>query len=45
MSKCGWRLAWSDKKVSHICSDREEDTRTQTSAPIETEVVVWPPPQ
>ena len=35
----------TEKKAPHICSDCEQDTSTQTSAPIETELIVWPPPQ
>ena len=44
----GWRLAWwgsTEKKRPHICSDREEHISIQTSAPIETELLVWSPPQ
>ena len=45
--RLGWRLAWwgstEKKEASHLLG--EEDTSTQTSAPIETELLVWPPPQ
>ena len=47
--RLGRRLApWGStekKQVSHIFSDWEGDTSTQTSDPIETELLVWPPPQ
>ena len=33
------------RKMSHICTDLEEDISTPTSAPIETELLVWPPQQ
>ena len=43
-----WRLAWrgsTQKKTSHLLGLREEDTSTQTSAPIKSELLVWPLPQ
>ena len=46
--RLGWRLAWwgstEKKKASHLL-ELKGDTSTQTSAPIETELLVWPPPQ
>ena len=35
--RLGWRLAWWG-------STEKKDTSTQTSNPIETELLVWPPP-
>ena len=46
--RLGWRLAWwgsAKRRRPHIYLDREEDTSTQNSARIETELLVWPPPQ
>ena len=33
------------RKKPHIFLDREEDTSTQTSAPVESEPLVWPTQQ
>ena len=37
------RLVGDRRRRPHICS--EEETSTQTSIPIETELLVWHPPQ
>ena len=46
--RLGWRLAWwgstEKKKVSRLLGLRGRHS-TPTSAPIETELLVWPPPQ
>ena len=45
--RSGRRLAWwgsTENEASHLLGLRE-DTNTETSTPIETELLVWPPSQ